>query len=568
MATFVTQVNLMPYHSLIPSRAVKQTSSFLRKHPSWSTAACFRRARIHCLKESPCSTTDEKEHTATLPRSAIPIHFRLPYVGLFIDNWILNQSNLDLSRKYGPIYRSDLVGVRVIVISDPLVITQCLKDTSTFQASGAFLSMVEKLFGKRVMFMSDGKDHIKKRVNVSPAFTMQMISGYFDKIESAAFFFWNQVETSVKDGVPFPLESLIGSHYIRIIVSITTGACIGKQTEKEMERDAKLGSYLKAMFHGSNSPPFGPIWNQAKHAKIEITCILRQLISERLKMYEDLIDAIREGSVKAHREIKNNKVDLLTILIAASELPTSKTQTQSVDNIVGVNKIDSANADMVENENGDEVDFIAELVLEIWFAGFFSNASATFSSLMEMEMNPEIVSALREEQAATFKLTADAVTKDMPLLHSFVLEVLRMHSPGFIWFRKTSKPTTLLNYSIPKGERLILDLWSAQRDPRYFTNPDQFSFRRFLPTNTTPSASTPKSMLHSFGATGGAHYCIGASLAKLSIKTTLAVLLRHYDLKLVPRKTLQYQTIPEFKPKDGIKAIHCHKRSYISPDQL
>lgn len=500
---------------------------------------------LSCLESSVQVDPDKDQNSfppnGNRPASKIPNHFRIPILGLFVDTLLFNRSNLDLSRKYGPIYTTDMIGMPVTVVSHPQTIISCLKDAKTFTSVHAFPVMFEKLFGQNMMMMSDGKDHTKKRARVSPAFTSEMIPAYFHKIHSAALNLWNSISdltAASPTSEPLPLESSIRSHFLQVIVSITTGAFSNTDNESVSRQAERLRSQFVTISYGANSPPFGPTWNKAKQARQDLLAMLRELTIHRVTNYSHIIDALRrDGEAAAKRLFKNRQVDLLMIIIAASNLSTAGTDTGSIDKA--------------------ELELITELIVEIWFGGYFSSTSATLSSLMELQANPHILQQLREEQASIPKLTVEAVTKEMPLLHSFLMEVLRIHCPVYLWYRRTTRPTKLLGFEIPKDTHILLDLWSAQRDPEYFANPNEFDHLRFVQRS---KESPPVSPLLSFGAVGSSHYCIGAALAKVSLKTTLAVLIRHFDLNLVPRTSLDYLTIPEFRPKQGVRAISCEKR--------
>jgi cytochrome P450 len=78
---------------------------------------------------------------------------------------------------------------------------------------------------------------------------------------------------------------------------------------------------------------------------------------------------------------------------------------------------------------------------------------------------------------------------------------------------------------VPTGGEIVLLLGAANRDPKRFEKPDVFE----------PGRSGPVPL--SFGA--GAHYCLGAPLARLEAQTVVPALLRRFpEMELIhpPRR--------------------------------
>ncbi|MCO8276653.1 cytochrome P450 [Actinoplanes sp. TRM 88003] len=110
------------------------------------------------------------------------------------------------------------------------------------------------------------------------------------------------------------------------------------------------------------------------------------------------------------------------------------------------------------------------------------------------------------------------------LAPAYVEEVLRIESPVQLTERYTSRPTVVGGTELPADAELVLLLGAANRDPARFPDPDKFNPFR---TELAPL---------SFGA--GAHYCLGAPLARLEAQIALPALLRRFpDLALNGRPT-------------------------------
>ena len=108
---------------------------------------------------------------------------------------------------------------------------------------------------------------------------------------------------------------------------------------------------------------------------------------------------------------------------------------------------------------------------------------------------------------------------DPARIHDWVEETLRYDTSSQMLARVTRTPIELHGQVLPPGERVLLLVGAANRDPRAFANPDRFDLDR----DTTG--------IMSFGF--GRHFCLGASLARLETRVVLEELVRRvrtYDI--------------------------------------
>jgi hypothetical protein len=98
------------------------------------------------------------------------------------------------------------------------------------------------------------------------------------------------------------------------------------------------------------------------------------------------------------------------------------------------------------------------------------------------------------------------------LARSAMDEVIRFESPVQTFFRTTTRAVEVGGVTIPAGQKLLMFLGAANRDPRRWQDPDQFDIRR----NTTGHVG--------FGA--GIHACVGQMIARLEGEVVLKALAR------------------------------------------
>ena len=109
--------------------------------------------------------------------------------------------------------------------------------------------------------------------------------------------------------------------------------------------------------------------------------------------------------------------------------------------------------------------------------------------------------------------------RDPDRIGAWVEETLRYDPSSQILARTVAEDFAAYGQTVPAGQRLLLLIGAANRDPAAFPDPDRFDLDR------------DTSALISFGA--GRHYCLGANLARLEAQVALAEFtrrVRRYEL--------------------------------------
>jgi cytochrome P450 len=122
----------------------------------------------------------------------------------------------------------------------------------------------------------------------------------------------------------------------------------------------------------------------------------------------------------------------------------------------------------------------------------------------------------------------EAICADPALIPNAVEEALRMYGGVVNWRRRTKCDVEIAGVSIPAGSNLLISFTSANRDEKYFENPDHFEVRR------------PNARKHlTFG--NGIHMCLGAPLARLEMKIMLEEFSRRYpNARLLDDRRVDY----------------------------
>jgi cytochrome P450 PksS len=160
-------------------------------------------------------------------------------------------------------------------------------------------------------------------------------------------------------------------------------------------------------------------------------------------------------------------------------------------------------------------DELVAMILLLLVAGHETTVNLISSGMLALLERPDQLEKLRS---------------DPGLITPAVEELLRFTSPlETATERYAREDVTIGGVTIPRGEMVYVAIASANRDDRHFANPDALDITR-----------EPNKHL-AFGL--GAHFCLGASLARLEAQVGINTLLRRLpELRLtIPQRQLRWR---------------------------
>ena len=152
------------------------------------------------------------------------------------------------------------------------------------------------------------------------------------------------------------------------------------------------------------------------------------------------------------------------------------------------------------------------LVRSMLTAGLDTTVNGIGNAVLAFAQNPDQWRLLREDPA---------------LVRPAFDEVLRWESPVQTFFRTTTRPVDVAGTRIGEGEKVLLFLASANRDPRKWPDPERFDIRR-------------RPIGHVALGTG-IHACVGQLIARLEAEVLFAALarrIRAFEIDGEPRRRL------------------------------
>ena len=192
-------------------------------------------------------------------------------------------------------------------------------------------------------------------------------------------------------------------------------------------------------------------------------------------------------------------------------------------------------------------------------AGHHTTAGALTATVALLCQHPEVQARLRTEIAPLLSPSAsetdDVVAKivQLPYLQAVCRESTRLFPPVPRVQRRTTLPTTLLGYSIPKDTYLVVSPWAVHRDPMHW-GPDASEFRpaRWLDGGAAGGGSTGKNSLLTF--LHGPRNCIGQVFAGAELAITVAVLVSRFELELGQKAPIWKEEVL-LKPVGGVVEV-------------
>jgi cytochrome P450 family 144 len=293
---------------------------------------------------------------------------------------------------------------------------------------------------------------------------------------------------------------------------------------------SELGSDMQALATADD-----PV--HATHRKM----LVPQLVARRINELEPVIaetarelltSGLRDGTVEWMSAMANRlPMMIVTRLIGVPDVDSEQlmrwgyASTQVVEGLVGPDELAAAGVAVMElmgyvNEHFQRAateprDDLLSTLATACARGELADATAMNMMITLFSAGGESTASLLGSAVAMLGSRLDvqrAVRDDRAVLGTFLEEVLRYEPPFRGHYRHVLADTTLGGQPLEAGSRLVLLWGAANRDPSHFEDPNTFRLDR----------SQGKGHI-SFGK--GAHFCVGAALARLEARIVIDALL-------------------------------------------
>ncbi|XP_042052885.1 labd-13Z-ene-9,15,16-triol synthase, chloroplastic-like [Salvia splendens] len=437
----------------------------------------------------------------------IPILGYLP----FMSSRNMLQQLADLSQQYGPIYKLRLGSKLAVVITSPSLLKQVVRDQDhIFSHRDATAAALAYSRGARDVVFSppDSSWRAMRKVLVRET---QSTAG-LDASRDLRRDHIRKAVRSVYDNVgrPFAFGKLVFQTEVSLLMSLMWGG-VDQETERLGTEFRAINSEISHLLGKPNVSDLFPVLS-----RLDLQGVERQM-----GKVVDSLDKILEEFISQHEKLSGSMLknegrkDFLQIVLDHKENKDSDLPTLSRDQI-------------------------KSLLAEIISGGSDTSATTVEFAMSELLNNPKAMEKAQKELSEVVgmdKIVQESHLPKLNFLNAVIKETLRLHPPvPLLVPRVPFQTTTVGGYTIPKGTKILLNVWAIQRDPTIWDNPGEFKPERFLVGSTSLDFKGNNFEFIPFGS--GRRMCPGLPLAERMVAYLLASFLHSFDWKLADGKKL------------------------------
>ena len=367
---------------------------------------------------------------------------------------------------------------------------------------GRALEKAKRILGSGLL-TSEGETHHRQRRLVLPAFHRQRIASYGSVMVEHA----TRMAEGWQEGMPVD----ISHEMTRLTLGIVAKTLFDADVGKEADEIGEAMTVMLEMFH-LLMYPFAEVLE-----KLPLPMVRRY---ERMRLRLDstiykIINERRKSGVDRH--------DLLSMLLLAQD----------------------------EEDGGKMTDAqVRDEAMTLFLAGHETTANALSWTFYLLSQNPVAEASLHAELDEIIGSRAPT-TEDVARLQyteKVVSESMRLFPPAWGIGRRSLVDQTIGPYRVPADSIVLLSPFVTQRDPRFFSEPDEFRPERWT---AEWKSSLPQFSYFPFG--GGPRRCIGEGFAWAEAILVLATLCQRWRVRLDQLKAVEPQALFTLRPRGGIR---------------
>jgi cytochrome P450 len=404
-----------------------------------------------------------------------------------------------VSREYGDIVCLRFFNIRTYLLFHPDQIEDVVVTHARKFIKGRILRANRHLLGNGLL-TSEGEFWLRQRRMMQPAFHRNRIANYAATMTACA--------TRLADGWCAGQELNLHEAMMGLTLQI-----VGKTLfHADVERDApQVGANLHTLLEYTVDfrrllmiPNWLPTARnlEAKRAVRNLTQIIDRIIEQR-------------------RASGDDAGDLLSLLIHAQDEDGSRMTTQQ----------------------------LRDEALTLFLAGHETTASTLSWMWLLLAQNPRVEEKLHAELDTV--LAGRTPTLDdlprLPYTNHVLAESLRLYPPAWAMARLAIEDHTLGGYPVPKGTGIAGVTWIVHRDPRWYSEPEQFLPERW---EGDLLKKLPRFAYFPFGF--GPRQCIGNAFAQMEAALVLATLAQRFRFTPLTGQQVVPMASITLRPRHGL----------------
>lgn len=422
---------------------------------------------------------------------------------------------IEATKTYGPITRIWIGSNKIyILVSDPALAEHLLSSPKYIHKSVDY-KLLTNWLGNGLL-ISTGSHWQKRRKIITPTFHFKILEQFIPIFNAAGDIlvekFNKEVNNEIIDVYPF-----VTAYALDVICETAMGTSVNAQNNPNNEYCTAIRTmgniFMERIF--SFWKQYDTLYPLSKEYKIEQNCLL-------------IIHSFTQSVIEKRRE-----------QLTANLNNIKERDENEGENDVGSKKkiafLDVLLQSTIDGKPLTNEDIAAE-VDTFMFEGHDTTASAISFALYEISKNSQVQDKIVEELSSIF---ADDPNRnatirdlnDMKYIDCVSKETLRMY-PSVPYYGRLLEEDIHFNGKIyPKGAMMSIIPISLHKNPKLYKNPDIFNPDRFMVENLEskhPFAYLPFS--------AGPRNCIGQKFAMYEIKSTIAKIVRNFELFPVDSK--------------------------------
>ncbi|CAH9053861.1 unnamed protein product [Cuscuta europaea] len=430
----------------------------------------------------------------------------LPVVGhLYLLKKPLHKTLTNISKRYGPVVLLDFGSRKVLSVSSPSAVEECLSRNDVVFANRPRL-MVGKYIGLNytaLVWTSYGNHwrNIHKIVGAEVLSNNRLHSSHeirSDEVKSMI----RKLDSYSKADSPADMKAVFCDLISNIMMRIVTGKGYNGDDKEVADRFKEI---VREVFLLSEATNVGDYVPSLSRLSVKLEKRLRQVQLRKDSFTQDLITECRERMVNrgGSGDAAGEKKSLVEVLLTRQ-------------------------AEEPECYEDEMIRGLVEVVLGAGTDTLIATIEWTLSLLLNHQ---QVLKKARNEidyHVGHARLIEESDVAKLPYLNCIMKEAMRIYPAApLVIPHESSEECSLAGYCIPKGTMLLLNLYSIQRDPAYWDEPERFNPERFAGLEGVSSAKDHEYKWMPFGS--GRRRCPGEALAWRVVGLSLASVIQCFD---------------------------------------
>lgn len=411
-----------------------------------------------------------------------------------------------LRPQMGDIFYVNVFVLKLLIITKPDYIKYILQENNKNYIK-SFGYEVMKIFLGNGLLTSEGDFWRKQRRLAQPAFHKEKLVEITKQMSRSSEAMANKLEQVKKEAKEIDITEYMNS----VTLDIVSEALFSSNVSKDIDVIRNSLDFVNEFAMNRIIAPIKwPLWVPFPSI-IEFKKAAREL------------DKVIFGFIESHRNTKERRNDLLTMLM-----------------------------DAVDEETGERMSDVQlrDECMTIFLAGHETTSLALSWFWMLMEENPEEEKKLHQELKTVLNGRTPEFA-DIPKLKytkQLIEETMRLYPPAWTVGRRPIEDDEIDGYKFSKGQNILMMAYHVHRHPDYWEQPDKFMPERFSDEN---AKNIKKYAYFPFG--GGPRLCIGNSFAMMEMQLVIATLAQRFQFRRTETHEIIKDPLITMRPKNGIK---------------